>query len=266
MFHQRPDEEERVAQLAVRLYQQDLERRLNEQAAQSALKDLQVPPEYLDKARLAYAQSQLAQGAMRKVRAAALAGIAVLAVTLLFALTDRGWNPLSRPHPFVLPSDVSQWNLDANESTVSNLEATSANGVPGIRLKVDSFRPSTSVEWKGHYWASAQVMDGPYDLRGLNTMTFQARANGLRRIRFRFLGTYKEWDSRPMDLTGDWKTYTIDLNRLGDFDLSWTNGMPTFHGVSHPSETLNAIQFQSGEYLNAIDARGTVDVAAVEFH
>ncbi len=89
------------------------------------------------------------------------------------------------------------------------------------------------ANWAGIYWQNPAnnwgEKKGGYDIRGAKKLTFWARgeAGNERILEFKvggIMGNYPDSDSAsigPIDLTPQWKEYTIDLSGV---DLSYING------------------------------------------
>ncbi|MEA2552974.1 MAG: hypothetical protein QOJ65_1150 [Fimbriimonadaceae bacterium] len=257
--------EEQLARVAIEMYQKDQERQLAEKSMQDALQEMEVPEEYLERARAELyrrnVEQQASQIQARKTRMLTLAAVMVLAVFLGPLLAT-----LLRPaRPFTLGfANIPQtWAFEQNDGTIARLQPLIIDGKRVARIKVSQFAPSRNSIYRGDYWAQARTTNGPFDMRKLNEVTFRARGEGLSTLRLRFKSADDEWITPAIGLGKDWQEYKINLNTLTRSKIERNQYIPI--GEGRIGDKIDSAQVQVGEYINPVDSYGTVDVDDLNF-
>jgi hypothetical protein len=258
------NDEEEVARIALELYERDRERDQDTRSLQDALKEMAVPPRYVEVARRQLEKEKLKRAGYGKksfVWIYYVIAFGVLAGGLLLATF---WSTLSpaRPLNVGFANAFSHWTLEANPETAASFSVEQDNGEAVGRITVDHFGSTISTPPRGNYAptdysVTLSTIQQSLDIHGLKTLSFRARGNGIRA--FRLETTYSgsaNWRSPRLTLSKDWQTYDLDLTHDGsDSPNPWAR----FDGADHVSVVLD-------DQLNNHEERGTIDIGPLRFH
>lgn len=254
-----PDQTE-VARLAVELYARDQERAAEEEAAKSALTEMAVPDEFMEKARRALelkkAQELLAS---RRRRTTRLILAPIILIALSFALYGVYEAFLPPPKPYTIGFDVkpwTQWAVDLNSASVAHGDTfkATASQPAYARLVIDKFAYT-----KREFWVSFVAHRGPFQMARHHEITFRARSSGLPCIRLRFIKGADEWRSEVLSLTKEWQDYSVNLDNLEQDQRAgrFYNNLGPGHRIA---DSVDVIKVDLGEFVNPVQSKGYVDL------
>jgi hypothetical protein len=256
-----------LARVAVELHDRDRERQETEAALSGALEEMEVPPEYLRKAKEELDRRSAEKSRRRKqvLKVLALSAGFVTGFVLLSTFLNGGRLPLTAPPPsppltYDFSGDVrSQWTSDFNGGTQGQLDfPKEANGNGFASLRVDRFQTASGTQFQGRHWANLETVDGPKDFTTLKSVSFRARGEGLSRVRLRLESGQDGWVSEAFTLTKDWQTYRVRLDGLRHYRL--IDGQYRPMGGDQVADKIDQIQFQAGMHVNPVEASGRIDI------
>jgi hypothetical protein len=249
----RQRETDETTRLAVEMYTRDQEALHHRLAAEAALDEVQVPPDYLRRAEEALQQRQTARRQWRIVLG--LVGVAFVATAASIVVVRS--RPPSVPIVESFASAPHQkWSLDVNEGSRASVDF--ANG--HAKIKVDRFVAGED----GKFWATLRSIDGDKNLRTLNNLSFRARGEGLTHVRFRFVNGSKSWVTPSYEIRPEWQSFSIPLDRLNQFKKKRDKETSDGAYDDRPNSSVSEIQIQTGVHVNPKDATGTVEVDEIE--
>jgi hypothetical protein len=240
----RTKKEESAEELALKLYEQDREAAQQKQAEEAAFAEIEVPVEYLQKARTQIAAKKA--GNKNQIVIAILIAFAIaLAVTSLMLI---GQPPAPAP-PVVIPKQTA-WLLE----TSPGAEATTTIDSQGFtELQVIKFGNEE------RYFATLRYPSDPIETRGLSKVVIKARGT-LPKFRLRLMQGTDSYLTPPMALNPATKQYEFPLSQLQHTRPS--NGGNTDLGFGKPNR-IDVLQVQTGVYVNPRDASGTLTIESI---
>jgi hypothetical protein len=245
----RQRETDEKTRLAVEMYTRDQEALHHRLAAEAAMEEVQVPPDYLRRAE----EEILHRQSRRKQRWQALAVAAVCLVpaagVLAFVLNRPPSTPIVESFS---ESPHQKWSLDLNQGSKGTVEFAEGRAT----IKVDWFAPGED----GRYWATLRSVDGDKNLRTLNKLSFRARGEGLTHVRFRFVNGSKSWVTPSYEIRPEWRAFTVPLNQLDQFKKKRDKETSDGAFDDRPNSSVSEIQIQTGVHVNPSDAKGTVEI------
>jgi len=245
--------EDEVTQLAVRMYARDAERDADLRARVAALEEVDVPPEYLERAEAEIVRKEEAAAKRRLVIQGCLA---LVALTFIVNVANA-LRPPSAPLTESFASGSSQrWTFERSTGTIA--EASLDGGLAKIEVRRFGVNPTPPLA--GRHWATLRSITGPKDLRTLKELSFRARGVGLQRVRLRFVRGNDSWATPPVLLDGAWTTYRFSLDRLERFRDNGRRSKIVGNGAERVAGQVNELQVQTGSFVNPVDATGVVEV------
>lgn len=248
-------EEAQVMELAVDLYAEELRAEEQEERARSmiaAAREVGVPEAYVKRAADVVRQRKAADALRRKRLARNLTISAVVVAAAAGAIHLLQEPPLE---PFVESFDAAgdRWSLNKNPES----EATATlDGVAHLQIE----RFGLSGDGKFHV-----NLDRVIDLPAVDrheTVSFRARARGLRTLRLYLEGSDERWRSPPVTPGPAWSLHRLPLasfehqTRTGD---GWR-----VTGKGDPRD-VRALSFKVGHYMNPANATGEVELDDLRF-
>jgi hypothetical protein len=266
-----PEEMPEVVRIASQLYEQDRTRDAEAQERQAyvdAAKEVDLPPEYMERAAAELQARRIEQvRRRRRVRKGALATLG--AIVVLAGVWQVTHQP--PPSPSLSHFTAQQWQLDANPETKANVTfqnpdtgALVVNGRNNVAvIHVDRFVPSAS---DGQYFVNLNTVGTPPTLSGYRTVSFFAKGNGLSTIRLYLeAGAAERWRSPALQVTGDWRQQTVDLNQF-DYQTRASDSAPWKRsGAFRQPDHVDRLSFKVGSYMNEVTAHGDVALDSLEF-
>ena len=259
-----PEEMPKVVQIASQLYEQDRTQEAEAQERQAyveAAKEVDLPPEYLERAAAELQTRRIAQVRQRRrIRTGALATLgAVVVLGSAWGITHR-----PAPAPAVYTFTAQEWKLDANPETKANVAFQNVAGHENAAvLHVDRFAPRAS---DGQYFVNLDTVQTPTTLSGYKTVTFFVRGNGLSTVRLYLEGdgTHR-WRSPALQVNGEWQRQTLDLKTF-DYQTRPSNS-DTWkrEGAFQQPDHVGKLSFKVGTYMNDVTAQGDIAIDDLEF-
>jgi hypothetical protein len=250
-----------VSRLAIELFAKDQERKQEEQATQSALQEMSVPPEYLETAKRTIEQRQALEARAsnnKRIVKLILAPFLILALFFLSSVAYRALQP--PPKPYAIDFEKmpwAQWAVDLNTSSVAKADVLKDQKGSYARIDVEKFAYT-----KRDFWVGLTAHKGPYDMARHREIHFRARSNGLPALRLRFITEQFEYRSPTLALTKDWQDYTVDLNQLEEDRR--VPGSYEYMGPGHRiADEIDFIKVDTGAYVNPIESKGTIDIGGL---
>jgi hypothetical protein len=249
----RQRETDETTRLAVEMYTRDQEALHHRLAAEAALDEVQVPPDYLRRAEEALRQRQAARRQGRVMLGVAGIAFAVTVGSIAFARSRPPSIPIAEsfanaPH--------QKWSLDVNEGSKASVDF--ANG--RATIKIDRFAAGED----GKYWATLRSVDGDKNLRTLKNLSFRARGEGLTHVRFRFVNGSRSWVTPSYEIRPEWQSFSVPLDRLNQFRKRRDKETSDGAYDDRPNASVSEMQIQTGVHVNPKDAKGTVEVDEIE--
>ena len=250
-----------LSRIAVELYAKDQEKLEEEEATKSALSEMSVPPEYLDRAR-EMLETERAIRARATTRSRLMIAILLPVLITIALLVSRSILRAMQPPPptYTIGFDKlpwTEWAVDLNPTSEGKADILKdKDSTSFARITVNKFGYT-----RQQFWLNFIAHKGPYDFARHHSVTFRARSNGMPALRLRMLAHNEEWMSPVLSLTKDWQVYTVNLDRL---DHSRHNiGMYyTYLGPNtRVDDSIDTVTIDLGAFVNPIGAHGTVDIS-----
>jgi hypothetical protein len=261
-----PAEMPEVLRVASELYARDraeLERTEQSHELKQAAAELDLPPEYLERAAAAVHAERVAQ--IQTTRRRRNSALAVLGVTLGIW---GGWRVTHPPPPEPVAYTFSaasrnQWTLDRNPGSEARLTFDERAGSDGAALvTVDRFGAQGG---DGRFFVNLNSTQVPPSLAGYRTVGFRARGDGLAQVRLYLeAGPTERWRSPAVPVSGSWSDARLQLNQ---FDYQ-TRRSPSEEWRTQRYRSpgqIERLSFKLGYYVNEADARGTVAIDDLRF-
>jgi len=253
---------EEVARIALVLYERDRERDQDTRSVQQALKEMAVPPRYMEEARRQLEREKLIKKGYGKKRSTWPYLIGAFVVVAAALLVSSFWNYFvpAKPQTLVFDHPFSHWSMDVAGGTEASFSGEIVDGQPVGKITLTRLgeKPQSYQTYPRNAPFSVRLysIQQDLDMHGLTTATFRARGNGIRGFRVAARSGDFGNVSPKMTLTKDWQTYDIDLRRLRQDDY-YPN---TF--IQDP-DTI-AIELSSA--TNGADEAGTMEIGPITVH
>ena len=221
--------------------------------AKEALAELNVPPEYFDKARRQLdEEAQRARASVKSRRFKVRFGIVAALTSLLLLQVFSPYAFTSWKASFT----QNAWQLRSNPSTQASLQP---NG-EFVRVQVERF----SVPQDGRYFSNLRASDPPRTLWGRDQMIIQVRGGGelhAARVYLRS-GSSERWRSPDIPLTSSWVEHRISVEA---FERQ-IGGRARWEPDRWETPTrISMLQIKVGYTINDVNATGTLDVGELRF-
>ncbi|HLV80411.1 MAG TPA: hypothetical protein VKT32_09015 [Chthonomonadaceae bacterium] len=259
-----PEEMPKVVQIASQLYEQDRTKEAEAQERQAyvdAAKEVDLPPEYMERAAAELQTRRIAEVKQRRrVRNGVLATLGgVVALAGLWKVTHRPPEP-----PTVYHFAAQQWRLDVNPETKANVTFQSVDGRENVAvLHVDQFTPRAS---DGQYFVNLDTTQTPRSLASYRTASFFVRGDGLNTVRLYLeAGPTERWRSPAIPATDAWQQQTVDLKQF-DHQVRPSASAPWQRAdASQQPDRVEKLSFKVGSYMNDASAHGDIALDDLEF-
>lgn len=249
--HREPDDE--TLRLAVELHARDQEAQQTSQAQAAALGEMDIPPEYLKRAR----REQRRKERAAEERRAAIGVLSSMALLIAALGTYLALRPPSKPIAETFAASATQrWTLDTNEGTQARVSFAAGTA----RIEVDRFAPSPGPRFPGRHWATLRTIDGDKNLRTLQSLSFRARGEGLSRVRFRFVRGSRSYVTPSFLVNPGWQEFRVPLDNLRRFKDEERTSERDGTFTRRVASKVEEVQVQTGSFINSVDSRGILEI------
>lgn len=254
-----PEEMPEVVRVASRLYEEERAATQEQQSTIQAASELDLPPEYLERAADRVHADRVAQiQAQRKKRNTLLATVGAVVVL------GGGWvvtHP-KPPAPVVMNFDSAPqttWGLNMSPGSSATVTYPQEAGHGTVaQVQVTQFAGGSD----GFVNLDSNAV--PHALGGYKTVSFQVRGAGLTHIRLALENGNERSRSPVLPVTGEWKTFRLPLNELDRQTRASGGGKWHNDGTGAP-RTMQRLSFKLGAQVNDPKQQGTVAIDDVRF-
>lgn len=254
-----PEEMPEVVRVASRLFEEERAATQEQQSTIKAASELDLPPEYLERAAERVHTDRVAQIHQHRRRRNSL-----LATAGVVAVLGGGWvvtHPKS-PAPVVLGFEQSpqiSWGLNKDSASRAELTFPQEAGHGAVaQIQVDQFGSAPD----GKYRVNLDTNNVPKTLNGYKTFTFQVRGTGLSSIRVALENGNERSRSRILPVSPTWQTFRLPLSQFdhqtGTEDNRRTDG-------TGPPRAVQRLSFKLGAQVNDPGQQGTVAIDDIRF-
>lgn len=261
-----PAEMDEVVRVASELYQRDQraeEDQLERQHVVAAAEEVGLPGEYLELAAAEIHQRRVAETIARSGRKrwklAAVGIVAGVAAAVAFGVSRT----TTSVAPFAAPQTIEsfssepalRWELNHNPQTQSTVRFTTDEQRGEVALvQVDRLGRSAD----GKYWANLDMNQGGVDLTARKSVAFDVRGQGLPRVRLYLEnGALERWRSPALSVPSGWETRSVPLNQFEYQTRASSTASWSVHRYQPPKQ-VRQLSFKLGDFVNDVNARGTV--------
>lgn len=251
-----PEEMPEVVRVASRLFEEERTATQEQQSTIKAASELDLPPEYLERAADRVHADRVAQiQARRRKRNGVLATVGVAAVL------GGGWavtHPRP-PAPAVLdfesaPQTAWGLNTDAGSRAAVTYPQEAGHGAVA-QVKVNQFGGTD-------YFVNLDTNSVPKSVDGYKTVTFQVRGQGLSHVRLALENGDERSRSVVLPVTAAWQTFRLPLDR---FDHQTRRGDKWRNDGTGTPRGVQRLSFKLGSQVNDPTQQGTVAIDGVKF-
>lgn len=251
-----PEEMPEVVRVASRLFEEERAATQEQQSTIQAASELDLPPEYLERAADRVHADRVAQiQTRRRKRNGVIATVGVAAVL------GGGWvvtHP-KPPAPAVLDFEsapLTTWglNTDAGSSAGVTFPQEAGHGAVA-QVKVNQFGG-------GEYFVNLDSTNVPKSVNGYRTVTFQVRGQGLSHVRLALENGDERSRSVVLPVSASWQTFWLPLDR---FDHQTRRGDKWRNDGTGLPRAVQRLSFKLGTQVNDPGQQGTVAIDGIKF-
>lgn len=261
-----PQEMPEVVRIASELYQQDQEKEGEAQERQSTLaaaEEVGLPAEYLHRAAEEMHSRRVEQvQRKRRTRNGLIAAAGIVAV---FGIASFGVSKTTQTsETSVTPPTPMAYEVPLTEGITPQISAGTQAAVNvkagAIQIQVEKFVPNSG----GTYFVNADTYKLPPSLAGYETIRFRVRGSGLNQVRLYLEnGPTERWRSRAVPATATEQEVTLSLR---DFEyLTRPSADAEFRRQTYqPPDRVERLSFKVGDFVNDVNATGSVTIDSVK--
>ena len=252
-----------VMELAARMYEEEqaaAEETYAIEDLKNAAEELDIPPEYVDRAAELWQTRKVAQQRQRRQRM-----IFVTAGLGLFLLLGGVWRATHPPAPPPLQHETFEaapaqtWTLRQNAETDATLQFGAGEQGTAAVIEVERFGVRGT---DGKYFANLESRQIPAHLGRYHKISFQVQGAGLDHIRLYLEAGDERWRSPVLPVTENWQTQQLSFRQ---FDYQVRAGDQWRTRRYRPPRQVERFSFKTGRTVNPQEAHGQVRIDEIRF-